>query len=274
MKNINEKKFSKRIPSTNSIEEAMRSLLSSQDLLFQSMMKTNPDKDNKQFHVQKPEFVPEWPRFQKYEIFKENLKNWDQEHQTLSDSNKFGKLISSLSKNKEITGLAKLASGKISETLMNIKDKNIAMIIEILDEKYLQTRSERYEVFSEELEAFKIGSEDSPETAWEKFCKLRSSLVTEKIISDLFLHTIFFKACIKSQKIKRDEEYWYREILEKSDDETVHKMFKDVFTKQKIIGKRAATNISKETSEERVLLCAKTAEDTEDVRFSEQRGRS
>ena len=78
------------------------------------MIKNETLKENRQFHVQKPEFVPEWSRFQKYEIFKENLKNWDLEHQSLSDSNKFGKLISSLSKNKDITDLAKLASGKIS----------------------------------------------------------------------------------------------------------------------------------------------------------------
>ena len=192
----------------------------------------------------------------------------------MSDSNKFGKLISSLSKNKDITDLAKLASGKISGTLMNVKDKNNAMIIEILDDKYLQTRSERYEVLSAELESFKLGSEDSPETSWEKFCKLRSSLMTEKIISDLFLHTIFFRACIKSQKIKRDEEHYFREILENNNDDNVHKIFKDVFTKQKIIGKRAATNVTKETSEDRVLLCDKT-EDPEEVRYGDQqRGRS
>ena len=155
-KKINEKKFSKP-ESSKTIEEAVKALLDSQGLFLNSMIKNDTSKENKQIHVQKPEFVPEWTKFQKYETFKENLKNWDLEHQTLSDSNKFGKLISSLTKNKEITDLAKLASGKISETLMNIKDKNVDMIIEMLDEKYLQTRSEKYEVLSYELENFKLG---------------------------------------------------------------------------------------------------------------------
>ena len=85
----------------------------------------------------------------KYESgFKENLSNWDVEHETLSNSNKSGKVMNSLSKNKEITDRAKLASGKISETLTKIDDKKVKEIIEMLDEKYLPTKSEKYVVLS------------------------------------------------------------------------------------------------------------------------------
>ena len=127
-KKINEKKFNK--PETsNMIEEAVKTLLQSQGLFFNSMMKKDDLKENKQsLHVQKPEFVPEWSKFQKYEIFKENLSNWDSEHKTLSDSNKFGKVMTLLSKNKEITDLAKLASGKISETLVKLEEKKVKKI--------------------------------------------------------------------------------------------------------------------------------------------------
>ena len=77
--------------------------------------------------------MPEWTRFQKYEVFTENLSNWDIKHTSLSESNKLGKVMTSLTKNKEITELAKLASGKISETLMNINDKTVTKILEVLD---------------------------------------------------------------------------------------------------------------------------------------------
>ena len=99
--------------------------------------------------------------------------------------------MTSLSKNKEITDLAKLASGKMSERLVTIEDKNITKIIELLDEKYLQTRSEKYEVLSQELQSFKLSQEDIAEASWEKFCKLRSTLRKEDAISDLLLHTLF-----------------------------------------------------------------------------------
>ena len=54
--------------------------------------------------------------------------------------------------------------------------------------------------------------------------------MAEKVISDLFLHTVFSKACTKSEKIKRQEEHYFRKILENETDETVHKAFKEVFT--------------------------------------------
>ena len=97
---------------------------------------------------------------------------------------------------------------------MNIQDKNVDMIIEILDEKYLQTKSEKYEVLSNDLTNFKLNQEDDAETSWEKFCKLRSSLRKEDMVSDLFLHVMFFNACVKSQKIKRKEEHYFRDIFE------------------------------------------------------------
>ena len=47
-----------------------------------------------------------------------------------------------------------------------------------------------------------------------------------------------------------------------------------MLVKQKIIGKRAATNVSQQTSEDRVLLCNDKNEDPEEVRYGEnQRGR-
>ena len=77
----------------------------------------------------------------RYEIFKENISNLDTEHTSLSDSHKFGKVMASLSKNKDIEDLSKLASGKISETLMALHTKTVPKIIKLLDKKYLQTKS-------------------------------------------------------------------------------------------------------------------------------------
>lgn len=139
----------------------------------------------------------------------------------------------SLAKNKDIEDLSKLTSGKISETLMTLENKTVPKIIEILDEKYLQTKSEKFEVLSQELQSFKLAPEDKAEASWDKFCTLRSSLVKEKVISDLFLHTLFFNVCVKSQKIKRPEEHYFRDILEKEDNHTMHDSFQTTFTKQK-----------------------------------------
>merc|ERR1712082_596183 len=125
--------------------------------------KTKPD-THTGIHVQKPQLVPEWTRFQKYEIFRENLTNWDEEHTSLSDSNKFGKVMFSLTKNKDISNLSQLASGKISETLLKAEDKTVPKIIELLDEKYLQTKSERFESAAKDLQSFRLTSEDTAET--------------------------------------------------------------------------------------------------------------
>ena len=263
----------KRPASPSTIEEAVKTLLQTQGLLFNKM---NNKEDNKQsFHVQKPEFVPEWTKFQKYEVFRENLSNWDQEHTSLSDSNKFGKVMTSLTKNKDISDLSKLTSGKISESLTSITDKTVTKILEMLDDKYKQTKSEKYEVLSHELQNFRLNQEDDAEASWEKFCTMRSSLRKENVISDLFLHVMFFNACTKSQKIKRNEEHYFRDIIENETDTTAHKAFKDLFSKQKIIGKRAATKISTQIADEKVLLCEDNEEEKiEDVRYGEQqRGR-
>ena len=72
----------------------------------------------------------------------------------------------------------------------------------------------------------------------------------EKVISDLFLHIVVFNACTKSQKIKRNEELYFSKILEKGNDDSAHKEFKEMFTKQKIIGKRVAKTITQRVSEE------------------------
>ena len=147
------------IPST--LEDAMKLLVNSQNMLMTKIAQTEDTKYKTKdspstFHVQKPEFVPEWVKYQKYEIFRENLFNWDEEHTSLSDSNKFGKVMMSLTKNKDIADLSKLASGKISEKLMALKDKTIPNILEILDKKYLQTKSEKNQVLSKELRSFKL----------------------------------------------------------------------------------------------------------------------
>ena len=96
--------------------------------------------------------------------------------------------------------------------------------------------------------------------------------MAELVFPDLFLHTIFFKACTKSEKIKRQEEHYFRKILENETDETVHKAFKEIFTEQKIIGKRAATDVNTNTSAERILLCVndEEKEKPEEVRYGEQ----
>ena len=121
---------------------------------------------------------------------------------------------------------------------------------------------------SQELQSFKISPEENEEESWEKFCKLRSSLRQENAISDLFLHSIFFNTCTKAQKIKRNEEHYFREILEEETDESVHEQFRKVFKKQKIIGKRAATKVSDQKSKEKVMLCEDNDEEKmEEVRY-------
>ena len=155
----------------NTLEEAMKLLVTSQTMFMAEMktLKNEKSEPKTGIHVQKPQFVPEWTKFQKYEIFKENLSNWDEEHTALSNSNKFGKVMMSLTKNKEIDNLSQLASGKISETLMALDDKTVPKIIKMLDEKYLQTKSERFESVAKDLRSFKLSSEDSAETSWDKF---------------------------------------------------------------------------------------------------------
>ena len=71
-------------------------------------------------------------------------------------------------------------------------DKTVTKIIELLDEKYLQTKSERFEAAANDLQSFKLSLEDSADASWDKFSTLRSLLMKERLISDLFLHTIFF----------------------------------------------------------------------------------
>ena len=113
--------------------------------------KTDHTDSKSNVHLQKPRFVPEWTKFQKYKIFKENLSNWNTEHENLSDTNKFGQVMMSLTKNKDITNLSKLASGKISKTLLDITVKNVPNIIKLLDKKYLQTTAEKREQLAQEL---------------------------------------------------------------------------------------------------------------------------
>ena len=213
----------------NTLEEAIKLLVASQSqnnltqTMFMAQMAKSETKTG--VHVQKPQFVPEWTKYQKYEIFKENLSNWDDEHTSLSNSNKFGKVMMSLTKNKEIANLSQLASGKISETLLKPDDKTVPKIIELLDEKYLQTKSERFESAANDLQSFKLTSEDSAEASWDKFSALRSMLMKENLISDLFLHTIFFNACVKLGKLARAEARSLRDILKIKNDDEIHTAF-------------------------------------------------
>merc|ERR1712082_67131 len=99
---------------------------------------------------------------------------------SLTDSNKFSKVMDTLKKNRDVKDLATLASGKISEEIQNKDDKKVVNIIKQLDKKYLQTRSERFEVLVRQIKEFKIGSDESAEMSWERFSSLRKSLLKEK----------------------------------------------------------------------------------------------
>ena len=271
---------------STTIEEAIRLLAISQTntsnllnaKLAANNFKLDPTDTKPNIHLQKPRFVPEWTKFQKYEIFKENLSNWDTEHQNLSDTNKFGQVMMSLTKNKDIPNLSKLASGKISETLLDITVKNVPNIIKLLDKKFLQTTSEKREQLAQELLHFKISNEDTAEDSWDKFCKLRSSLIKEKLITDIFLHTIFFNLCVKSQKIKVYDEHCFRDLLEDGQETTIHEHFERVFSKQKLVGRRMATKVSSNDNTETIVLLGEeeNKEDgEEEVHYGDQaRGRS
>ena len=98
---------------------------------------------------------------------------------------------------------------KISEDLITTEDKTVQNIINLLDEKYQQTKSKKFEVLAQQFQEFKLSTEESAEASWDKFCSLRSSLMKEKIGENvyLFLHTMFFNTCAKSKKIQRIEEH-------------------------------------------------------------------
>ena len=128
---------------------------------------------------------------------------------------------------------------------------------------------------AQELLTFKLLSEDTAEDSWDKFCKLRSSLIKEKLITDLFLHTIFFNLCVKSQKIKRSEEHCFRNLLEEGEEKEIHNNFEKVFSKQKLIGRRMATNVSSHDATETIVLLGEETKEEEDVHYGDQsRGRS
>ena len=64
---------------------------------------------------------------------------------------------------------------------MNLNDKKVEKIIEMLDEKYKQTKSEKYEVLFQELQLFKLNQEDGPEGP---IClDLLQKLVNRKILN-------------------------------------------------------------------------------------------
>ena len=261
----------------NSIEEAIKMLTANFLIATNKDPKTNTNETKPNVHLQKPRFVPEWTKFQKYEIFRENLSNWDTEHDNLSDTNKFGQVMMSLTKNKEIPNLSKLASGKISETLLDITVKTVPNIIKLLDKKFLQTTSEKRESLAQELLTFKLSNEDTAEESWDKFCKLRSSLLKEKLTADIFLHTIFFNLCVKSQKIKIYDEHCFRDLLEEGQEDNIHEKFERVFSKQKLIGRRMATKVSSTDNTETIVLLGEETkeEEGEEVHYGDQtRGRS
>ena len=270
------------VPSTStSIEEAIRLLSINQTHLISNVntkdLKSDPKDFKSNVHLQKPRFVPEWTKFQKYEVFRENLSNWDTEHDNLSDTNKFGQVMMSLTKNKDIPSLSKLASGKISETLLDITVKTVQNIIKLLDKKFLQTTSEKREQLAHELLQFKLSNEDTAEESWDKFCKLRSSLLKGKLIADIFLHTIFFNLCVKSQKIKLYDEHCFRDLLEDGSEDTIHENFERVFSKQKLIGRRMATKVSSTDNTETIILLGDIPkqDEEEEVHYGDQqRGRS
>ena len=92
------------------------------------------------------------------------------------------------------------------------------------------------------------------EDSRDKFCKVRSSTIKEKVMTDFFLHTIFFNVCVKSQKIKRPEEHFFRNLLEEENVTTIHEELEKVFSKQKLLGRRAATNVATQNDTESTVL--------------------
>ena len=76
---------------------------------------------------------------------------------------------------------------------MALADKTVTNILEILDEKYLQTKSEKLEVLSQDLQSFKLSTEDTAESSWDKFCTLRTSLLKEEVISNTFFFNVYIK---------------------------------------------------------------------------------
>merc|ERR1712239_65224 len=154
---------------------------------------------------------------------------------------------------------------------MNIKDKTVPKSLELLDKKFLQTKSEKTESLALELMSFKLSSEDTAEDSWDKFCKIRSSLLKDNLITDILLHTIFFNTCLKSQHIKRHEEHFFRDLLELGDNDTIHDTFDEVFTKQKLIGRRMATTVSTSNIPETIVLMG-DEHTKEEIHFGDQRG--
>ena len=209
---------------------------------MEKQMKTN----GSEVRIEKQRVCPSWSEKLKYELFKQQLQNWNSNNKH-DESSKYYEVLESLKKNDKRPGLSEYMTGTVCEYFKDDPEPSVGKLIKLLDNKYLKSVFERITEFWDEIENFIVKDEKNPERFFEKVEKLTKTFKEEKLSK----HVNFMFLCLMMKKgsssnIFSETEYiMMKKILTDSngdlhkDDEKLLKDAKDEFKGLKIEGKRS-----------------------------------
>ena len=153
------------------------------------MMNSEKEKEEKKgkqtTHFAKLRIPHNWSNNMRYKVWKEHIEAWCEYHESFGEEFRFNEVMESLRKNNSINGLAKYASGKVTEELRDKSKHTVENIMRALDEKYLRTKPERFQELVKEILDFKILGGEKAEDVWDKISKVRSMMDEEKMNANM-----------------------------------------------------------------------------------------
>ena len=216
--------------------------------------KEKEEKKGKQAtHFVKARNVPNWSKNMKYETWKESVKNWCENHEDLDEAYRFGEVMKSLRENNSINRLSKYVNGKVAEELKDKAKRTVKEIMKALDEKYLKTKTERFQDLTKDILNFKILGGEKAEDVLEKMEKIRSNIISEKKNTniDLFAITMMMMKAKESRLFAEGEEIELNKVIKRNADspETILDNFKRSFREMKVEGHREDPSVKESPKE-------------------------
>ena len=175
------------------------------------IINNNKDKDEKEkksnqsTHFTKPRNPPDWTKNMKYEIYREHVESWSDNHKDLNENYRFQLLIEVLRKNNAINGLGTYVNTKVVGELRNKSKQTVENVIKELVKEILD---------------FKILGGEKAEDVLDNISKVRSMINEEKMNAnmDLFVLTIMMMKAKESRIFSDGKEIVLKQIIKRHAD--------------------------------------------------------
>ena len=212
--------------------------------IFASTLKDNTEKKPMTTQITKAKPPPIWIGGD-YERFREEVEAWD-ENNADSEMTKYGDLIESLKKNKDIK---ENDINVIQDKAKEIGDRSVKRVMDILEEKYRRTTVEKTKDTLKDILGFEMKAEENFEEYWDR-CEILLTKCNREKVNEKFYYmmaAMIVDKAEKNGKLTEEEKRRLNEAIEKEensdrvpkDEETVIESLKKEVRKLKIENNRS-----------------------------------